>query len=1397
METSGDRDEEVRQLPLPRSGRIHAIVHLADLHIRSGNREACRFDDYAAVFDNLVKSVTEHPAVRDGRAVCVIAGDCFHHKDVIQTSGAILFGKILDQLSSLMPVYLLPGNHDYRSSTQHDEDMLSAFCAIAARPNVACLTKTGLYQADRVGFGLLDIRDVRVPGSDSGHVVPASARAAFPDPRRFSRADVDVTAALFHGAVSDARLPGGSRCADVSDTLEADQAFAGYDIALLGDIHAQQMGGGGCDAVDASMVATSFGAARVFQGSFGRGGGAKTTVWAYPGSTVQQTFGEAVIGHGYILWDLLTKTATAFHVPGATGMVTAHRRADDGTWMVHRLIHGPEHTPLDDAVRTPGFPREVMVRVQGGDADDARDLVRALEDEGVKVTHTRFCAAVSMPAAGGGGGDVGDFGAASLEWIPYVKEYAREEAALQDTEWERWLEGPGELVVPTDLLQNVRLPDLSAAVIQRNLVIGNKAMQAQDVMKHLRGSNRRIPFLLKMTWSNLLCYGEDNRFDFTKYRGEIVTLSAPNSGGKTTFAETICWALYGEGFPSRKAVVNPNNIRRAKGARNACTSITFRLQERTYQLQRTFQSGNKRAVKQRGIILQELDNAGHVLANGAQRLGASSVNDWIKDNMVSLPQYLATVMLTQTNEVEFFRLKSAEQTDFLVKALGLDAVNALIDVFRESALAHENVCKHVRTAESTLEMAKGAPAAPVLTTSALRSAESAAEAVKQAQARRDALQEDLQRLRMAWSSGCFDLKDLQAACDQPQDLEDQLANAKERAATLSEFKLEEDAYRVARDWSALLRQQLAGGEDAVLDDVVEEDEEEDAPATTVPKPDMSRAECKRVLHEHQAWMERESRRPAPDLGQQDLAARLQEAQAACQAAREAYDQALRAWESHCTSRPPAATATEDDESSWRTALVAARSEGLKLLPRQRRPPIDAFCTKPIQAWAAECEKNACLARKLEDQLAASRARLQDSEGFVTAYEAADHPYNADCAACRAQTHRQQYESQVSLREDLAATCERLEKRLSKGGSSQRWQDRAASASAWITSYEALEDRADYFADQARLRDSAQAWEATLGKLEAAKRAAQVARDRVEAELEDARCAEEASHRMTLAERAQAQLELNDAYENACALRHKRERTRKALTLQELTRQLSDHEEAEQAAADARRLADLIDASRAFGKYTVTRERLVDAEAALQDATKDLGAVECAAGYDAAAAEHRDALRRALDTLKRRTDAIQCVERLLRAFAADCERLAVDLVTQEANRVLEWAGQADLRLCPRWSAAGELLWYVEDQRGTAVRVEAQGGYVRFIAGLAVRVAVARAGVNAVGTQQLLVDEGWTAADTENLAQVPLFLQGLLKRYTTIILMSHLDTVRDAAHVQVVIDRDARGNSVLVG
>jgi hypothetical protein len=85
------------------------------------------------------------------------------------------------------------------------------------------------------------------------------------------------------------------------------------------------------------------------------------------------------------------------------------------------------------------------------------------------------------------------------------------------------------------------------------------------------------------------------------------------------------------------------------------------------------------------------------------------------------------------------------------------------------------------------------------------------------------------------------------------------------------------------------------------------------------------------------------------------------------------------------------------------------------------------------------------------------------------------------------------------------------------------------------------------------------------------------------------------------------------------------------------------------------------------------------------------------------------------------------------------------------------------------------------------IEKASGFQRFICGFAVRLALGTIGASGISPRQLFLDEGFTSCDSINLAKVPRFLETLLQIFDGIVLVTHLEELKDVGNENIVIER----------
>ena len=224
---------------------VEQILHIADIHIRNYKRHK----EYRSVFSQLYKKVKALPK----NSIVYIGGDIVHNKIDMSPELIHLTREFLVSLADIRPTIFIRGNHDMNLNNKSRMDALKPIYDSLEHPNLYYLDQTMVYNIADVQFSVFDIAD------DYDNYIMASE---LPDDK--------LKIALFHGAVDSSMTDAGFK---VRNDHYSIKMFSGYDLVLLGDIHKKQY-------LDINKTVH------------------------YPGSLVQQNFGESYENHGYTIWNL-------------------------------------------------------------------------------------------------------------------------------------------------------------------------------------------------------------------------------------------------------------------------------------------------------------------------------------------------------------------------------------------------------------------------------------------------------------------------------------------------------------------------------------------------------------------------------------------------------------------------------------------------------------------------------------------------------------------------------------------------------------------------------------------------------------------------------------------------------------------------------------------------------------------------------------------------------------------------------------------------------------------------------------------------------------------------------------------------------------------------------------
>lgn len=263
---------------------------MADIHIRTYRMHDEYKDSFITLMEDLKKLIDGYD--RDEVRI-VIAGDLVHQKIVISNELLILCTWFLRKLEEIAPVILIAGNHDLLENNRDRMDSLTPMVQFLPDSNINYFKESKCYLDSNIVWCVYSIFEENARPDIEG------ARVQFGEDKTYI--------GLFHAPVINAKTDIGYEI-DHGAELEI---FEGCDIVMLGDIHKRQF--------------------------FNH----KGIPIAYSSSLIQQNFGENVSKHGFLFWDVETKTFTEHDVenksPYYQFKITSMDDIENGTEKVTNL----------------------------------------------------------------------------------------------------------------------------------------------------------------------------------------------------------------------------------------------------------------------------------------------------------------------------------------------------------------------------------------------------------------------------------------------------------------------------------------------------------------------------------------------------------------------------------------------------------------------------------------------------------------------------------------------------------------------------------------------------------------------------------------------------------------------------------------------------------------------------------------------------------------------------------------------------------------------------------------------------------------------------------------------------------------------------------------------------
>ena len=641
------------------NNKLSHIIGFADLHVRTGDREQSRSTEYKHVFNNFIADIGTLECIKDETAVIILAGDVFHNKGRIETAGMKMVLNFMNRLLNMAPVLVIAGNHDFRQENPAYMDtiemLIAAYEFSSAKFPLHYLQRTGHYLFNDIGIGMCSVKETLRKFNTSGIT---SDLPAFPDPDVFK--SVSCRVALFHGSISQSALPNGRSVDSIAHGYPLEW-FKGYDIAVLGDNHKQQLN------LDDFIS------------------------WGYPGSLIQQDHGEPIMGHGYLLWDVATRTADVKHICNQFGHVTILRTALN-EFMV-RLTSNNLIT-IAEAVAIKDFPKTPRVRMVNC-AGFEKFVSETLKLYGICPSFIKTLRSIGSTD---GGAETEQENSETTQ-LQDVNSPAQWDAYMRlnapDVNVSDWIYKPETLLIreeiglPTEIIAKIRIRNKT---LQQCLTTFEAAMQDTStkysiVFKH-------------MEWSYLMCFGETNYFDFERCEScdTISLLNGANASGKSSYLDVVCIAIFGDPTSSRNDTgdikISSSIIHNDKPSTSQSgVSLIFTLNGVLFEIRRTFSKVNDNRHDVVTAVYEIGDHDTAVLVAE----GNTMVGEWVKRRFGTLNEFMMSSVICQMDNKSFFYQGSSEQKDIIDKALNLDMTKSFQDYLDEARKAYRYIANDLST----------------------------------------------------------------------------------------------------------------------------------------------------------------------------------------------------------------------------------------------------------------------------------------------------------------------------------------------------------------------------------------------------------------------------------------------------------------------------------------------------------------------------------------------------------------------------------------------------------------------------------------------------------------------------------------------------------------------------
>ena len=555
------------------------IAHIADTHIRNYKYHR----EYRAIFDEIYDRLKAEQV-----DYIVHCGDLAHTKTQLSPEYFDLATSFLKNLADIAPTYIILGNHDGNLKNEHRQDAITPIANALNHPQLHLLKDAGETVVGNIAFNVLSVFDEENWGKPSS--------------------EEKINIALYHGSVSGVKTDTGWVMTHGDHPIEV---FEGHDYVFLGDIH------------KTNQILDDEGRVR------------------YPGSTVQQNFGETN-DKGFLLWDIQDKdnfTCEHVAIPNPKPFVTV-------------IL-----TPSGRMPKNLSVPKGARMRLVSNNNVSVEAMHKAME-----IARHRF-KPESVTFLNRSAGQRGDI-------EKYVKDIVQEDLRDPVTREKLMKEYLKDYDVTDDLLDKVMELDKKYSTI------------VEEKEEIARNVNWRVH---NLEWDNLFNYGEGNKLNFNKMSG-VVGVFGKNYSGKSSIIDSLLYTLFNT--TSKNERKNYNVVNQQKPS--AASVVDIMVGDTKYTVQRDVVKYVKRlkgvetneAKVNLEFYKEDVDTGETISLNGLTR---NETDANIRRVFGTIDDFLNTSMSSQMDSLSFIREGSTRRKEIIAKFLDLEVFERKFKLAKEDS----------------------------------------------------------------------------------------------------------------------------------------------------------------------------------------------------------------------------------------------------------------------------------------------------------------------------------------------------------------------------------------------------------------------------------------------------------------------------------------------------------------------------------------------------------------------------------------------------------------------------------------------------------------------------------------------------------------------------------------